>query len=111
MKSIFTGKNLLLPVLLAFSCTSRYPGPLTPEESLKSFQLREGFKIELFAAEPFVHDPVSMEFDEQGNAYVVNMPDYPFKPEPGNAKGSIVLLKDTNGDGRADQAVLFADSL
>ena len=111
MKSIFTGKNLLLPVLLAFSCTSRYPGPLTPEESLKSFQLREGFKIELFAAEPFVHDPVSMEFDEQGNAYVVNMPDYPFKPEPGNAKGSIVLLKDTNGDGRADQSVIFADSL
>src|SRR5258706_9207395 len=52
-----------------------------------------------------------MDCDEQGNAYVVNMADYPFKPEAGKAKGSIVLLKDTDGDGRADQSVLFADSL
>ncbi len=111
MNNIFTGKRLLILFLLTVSCTGRYQGPLSPEESLKTFELREGFKIEIFAAEPYVHDPVSMEFDEQGNAYVVNMPDYPFKPEAGKAKGSIVQLKDTNGDGRADQSVIFSDSL
>ena len=111
MNNIFTGKGLLILCLLAISCTGRYPDPLSPEKALKSFELREGFKIELFAAEPYVHDPVTMEFDEQGNAYVVEMPDYPFKPEAGKAKGRIIQLKDTNGDGRADQSVIFADSL
>jgi putative membrane-bound dehydrogenase-like protein len=54
---------------------------------------------------------VSMEFDEMGNIYVVEMPDYPFKPEAGKQKGRIIQLKDTNGDGRIDQSVIFADSL
>ena len=113
MKNIATGKRRLILFLLlfSFSCTGRYPGPLSPEKALESFELREGFKIELFAAEPYIHDPVTMEFDEQGNAYVVEMPDYPFKPEAGKAKGRIVQLRDTNGDGRADQSVVFADSL
>lgn len=105
---------LLLVVLtiLGTSCTEqRYPDPLSPEESLESFQLREGFKIEIFAAEPHVLDPVEMVFDKQGNAFVVEMPDYPYKPEPGKAKGRIKLLRDTDGDGRVDVSTVFADSL
>src|SRR3546814_851221 len=39
------------------------------------------------------------------------MEDYPFKPEPGKAKGRIRLLEDSNGDGKMDKAILFADSL
>jgi putative membrane-bound dehydrogenase-like protein len=52
-----------------------------------------------------------MEFDEQGNIYVVEMPDYPYRPEDGKQKGRIVQLKDTNNDGLVDQSVVFADSL
>ena len=111
MKNIAVGKGLVFLFLLSFSCTGRYPGPRSPEKSLESFELREGFKIELFAAEPYIHDPVSMEFDEQGNAFVVEMPDYPFKPEPGKAKGRIIQVRDTDGDGRVDQSLVFADSL
>jgi len=94
------------------ACTEqRYPGPLTPEEALGSFKLREGFKIEVFAAEPHVQDPVDMVFDEQGNIYVVEMPDYPFMPEHGQGKGRIKILQDNDQDGRIDNAVIFADSL
>src|SRR3546814_4603175 len=39
------------------------------------------------------------------------MGDYPFKPEPGKGKGRIKLLEDTDGDGRADEFTIFADSL
>ena len=88
-----------------------YSGALSPEEALRSFDLNKDFKIELFAAEPFVLDPVEMVFDEQGNAFVVEMPDYPFKPKSGIGTGSIHMLSDTNGDGRIDKSTIFADSL
>ena len=103
---------LFLSILLATSCKEpRYPEPLTPEKALESFQLREGFEIELFAAEPHALDPVEMVFDEQGNAYVAEMPDYPFMPEDGKGAGRIRMLQDTDGDGRIDNSVIFVDSI
>jgi putative membrane-bound dehydrogenase-like protein len=103
---------LILSVILIASCKSksRYPGPLSPEESLKTFHFAEDLKAEIFAAEPLVIDPVSMEFDEQGNAYVVGMLDA-YKPDSVKGKGQIVMLKDLNNDGRADTSIVFADSL
>jgi putative membrane-bound dehydrogenase-like protein len=101
-------------LLIAFisSCMhkSRYAGPLSPEASIKTFRLDENFKVEIFAAEPLVIDPVSMQFDEEGNAYVVGMLDA-YKPDTVKGKGRIVMLKDLNSDGRADTAIVFADSL
>ncbi|MEO8416951.1 MAG: dehydrogenase, partial [Ginsengibacter sp.] len=73
---------LLLLIITVASCKSkpRYAGPLTPEESMKTFHFAENFKAEIFAAEPLVIDPVSMQFDEDGNAYVVGMLDA-YKPD------------------------------
>ncbi|MEO5998299.1 MAG: PVC-type heme-binding CxxCH protein [Chitinophagaceae bacterium] len=110
--------TVYLPIFFAlviFSCTgktdkSRYSGPLSPEESLKTFHFAGDFKAEVFAAEPYVIDPVSMEFDEQGNAYVVGMLDA-YKPDSVKGKGAIVMLKDRDGNGRADTSIVFADSL
>lgn len=104
---------LFIAVLIAaIGCTSKphYDGPLSPEASMKTFHFAEDFKAEIFATEPLVIDPVSMEFDEQGNAYVVGMLDA-YKPDSVKGRGSIVLLKDRNGDGRADTSIVFADSL
>lgn len=103
---------LLFLVLTGISCKEqRYPDALTPEKALESFQLRDGFKIELFASEPQVMDPVEMVFDEQGNAFVTEMPDYPFMPEGGRGLGRVRLLQDTDGDGKIDKSVIFADSI
>lgn len=98
--------------LLAVACgPPRYPGPLEPDDALKSFSLVKGFRIEPFAAEPHLRDPVEMVFDEYGTAFVVEMPDYPFKPVSGKGQGSISALSDTDGDGRIDKSVVFADAL
>ncbi|WP_207910285.1 PVC-type heme-binding CxxCH protein [Anseongella ginsenosidimutans] len=103
---------IALLAISGVSCAeNRYPDALEPEEALRSFQLDSAFTIELFASEPMIMDPVEMVFDRRGRAYVVEMEDYPFKPEPGKAKGRIRLLEDTDGDGKADKATLFADSL
>lgn len=112
MKVIIKVCFYLTAVLCSFACSkSPYPDALPPGKALTAFQLVEGFKIELFAAEPHVLDPVSMIFDEEGNIYVVEMPDYPYKPQPDEAKGRIRRLVDSDGDGVIDQAFVFADQL
>ena len=90
----------------------RDSGPLSPEQALGTFRLREEFRIELFASEPLVVDPVEVAFDERGRAYVAEMLDYPDDPAPGQAPRSLVrLVEDRDGDGRADAATVFADKL
>ncbi|GJM28282.1 MAG: hypothetical protein DHS20C17_09170 [Cyclobacteriaceae bacterium] len=84
---------------------------MTPEQALESFQLSPEFRIELFAAEPHVIDPVDIAFDEFGNTYVAEMLDYPYKPDKGKARSRIRYLQDTDQDGRVDFSVIFQDSL
>lgn len=86
--------------------------PRSPEESLKAFEIEPGVRIELFAAEPLVMDPVAIAFDQQGHAYVVEYGDYPTGPEDGDEPLSrVIVLLDTDGDGRADERHVFADRL
>ena len=89
-------------------------------EAIQSFKLEHGFSLELVAAEPDVVDPIDAAFDERGRMYVVEMNDYPFLPDQRAQKyrdqrsetwGRIRLLTDTDGDGRMDKSVVFADKL
>ncbi len=85
---------------------------LSPEDGLKSLQIADHFRVELFAAEPHVVDPVELVFDERGQAFVAEMLDYPFDPSPGKSpRGRIKLLEDRNRDGRVDHSTIFADKL
>jgi putative membrane-bound dehydrogenase-like protein len=83
-------------------------GGLSPQQALQTFQLPEGFKIELVASEPLISDPVAMELDELGNMYVVEMHGYPLDT---SGSGVIKLLTDTNKDGMPDKSTIFEDHL
>ncbi len=103
----------LLPLFLLFVAACRpAPKPPTPapehQKALDQFQVMEGFRIELVAAEPLVTDPVAMEIDERGQLFVVEMPGYPLDL---SRSGRIKLLTDTNGDGYPDKSQVWADSL
>ncbi len=89
----------------------RYKEALSPEKALKSFELVEGFEMETFAAEPLIADPIDLVFDDSGNIFVVEMGDYPYKPEEGKGLGVIRLLKDTDGDGKIDSSSVFAEGI
>lgn len=101
-------RSLVKSLIIVFvsSCTNNKN--VSEFESLKSFQIANGFEISLFAAEPLISDPVAMEVDENGDAYVVEMHGYPLDK---TGSGKIKLLKDTTGDGLPDVAVLFAEGL
>lgn len=104
---------LFLSYSLFLSCAEKkhYSDALPPEDEMKHFELDSTLRIELFAAEPYVQSPVDMAWDDEGNVYVIEMGDYPWKPEPGTGKGRIRVLKDMNGDGRIDSATIFADKI
>ena len=75
----------LLTTIFLSSCTGKKSTTktgLTAQESLSTFQLPEGFKIELLASEPMISDPVAMEVDENGNIYVTGMADYALEYTP-----------------------------
>ncbi len=77
-----------------------------------SYELHPALEMSLFAREPDVVDPVALTFDEQGRLYVVEMRDYPYGFGPNRRPGGTIrLLEDTDGDGRIDRSVLFAEGL
>ena len=66
-----------------------------------------GFEITLFASEPLVRQPCSMAFDERGRLFVGMGPQYR-NPTPETPGDSVVMVLDTDGDGRADCTQEFA---
>jgi glucose/arabinose dehydrogenase/mono/diheme cytochrome c family protein len=91
------------------------PSPvLTAEQALKSFKLAPGFRIEIVASEPLVHDPVAMTFAPDGKIWVVEMSGYmPNADGIGEDKkvGKIAVLEDTDADGKMDKRTVFLDGL
>jgi uncharacterized protein len=86
---------------------------LSPVESQKLTQVLPEFKVELFAMEPDVINPIAMAWDERGRLWVVESVDYPntFKETDGQANDRIKICEDTDGDGKADKFTVFADGL
>ena len=82
-----------------------------PKDALKTFQITQGFHLELVAAEPQIASPVAMAFDERGRLFVVEMIDYSERRDEVPHLGRIRLLEDTNGDGIFDKSTVFADNL
>lgn len=87
--------------------------PLSPEDSAKHTQVPAGTRLELFASEPMVVNPIAIDFDERGRCWVVESLGYPnsVPTEPGTGTDRIKILEDTTGDGRADKVTVFADGL
>jgi len=88
---------------------------LSPEEEMKQFYLPPGFHAELVAGEPLIQDPIAIDWDADGRMWVVEYPEYVpdlQTPEPNlDPIGRIVVLEDTDNDGKMDKRTVFADGL
>lgn len=113
----------LLCVLALFSCTQK-PGPplpdwsaldeaarRKPENAIAGMTVADGLEATLFAAEPMLINPTNLHVDERGRVWVCEALNYrnthnPENPER-NAGDRILILEDTDGDGRADKNTVF----
>ena len=91
------------------------PAPiLTVEEAIATFHVPRGFRLEIVAADPLIHDPVAITFGPDGRIWVAEMsgfmPNADGKGEDAKV-GSIAVLEDTDGDGRMDKRTVFLDGL
>lgn len=86
--------------------------PLPPEESIKLAQVPVGMEISLFASDPDIVNPIYVNWDHLGRAFVVSTVDYPNNLQAGNiGHDYITICEDRNGDGRADRFTRFAEKL
>jgi putative membrane-bound dehydrogenase-like protein len=88
--------------------TESKTGPVEAKDALATFQIADGFKMEMVASEPLVTSPVDMEIDENGTMYVIEMHGYPLDK---SGSGNIIILKDENGDGVMDKRIAFKEGL
>jgi mono/diheme cytochrome c family protein/glucose/arabinose dehydrogenase len=111
-------KTSPLPAVNTNYLTSKGNGSLSylyGKEALDKFTLPPGYKIELFASESEFTDlanPVQVSFDNKGRLWVAVMPTYPhWKPGDPKPNDKLIILEDTDHDGKADKQTTFADGL
>ena len=83
--------------------------PLTPLEAAKTMQVPNGFNVTLFAGEPNIKQPIAFCIDDRGRLWVAEANNYPDKKA--GKKDRIIILEDTDGDGRHDKRIVFYDKL
>ncbi|MBM3978934.1 MAG: c-type cytochrome [Planctomycetes bacterium] len=104
----------LLALLACTSLADAQPkkgGPLTPDEALKALKVADGFQVELFAAEPDLINPTSIDVDHKGRVWVAEAVNYRRKgfgrPIIRKEGDRIQVLIDEKGEGKASKAVTF----
>jgi putative membrane-bound dehydrogenase-like protein len=85
--------SMLIPLALA-CLLAQDPEKLQPVEEL-GLRVAPGFKVTLFADSALANDIYAMTLDSRGRVVVTS-------------QGWIKILEDTDGDGKADRATLFA---
>ena len=85
---------------------------LTPEQELATFTPADGYEVNLFASErEGVVKPTQFSWDEKGRLYVACSPTYPQSSASAKPADYILVLEDTDGDGKADKSWKFAEGL
>ncbi|MGB4711023.1 MAG: PVC-type heme-binding CxxCH protein [Fuerstiella sp.] len=84
---------------------------LPPIEAAAHMTVPPGFKVELAAGEPMVHQPIAMCFDHKGRLWVAEGHTYPNRAPQGEGKDRIVIFEDTTGDGLFDKSKTFIEGL
>lgn len=83
-------------------------------EELKAFKIDPRFEVNLFAGEeefPDIAAPIQMRWDARGRLWVSCSTTYPHIYPGNEPNDKLVILEDSDGDGRADNSTVFADEL
>ena len=83
--------------------------PTSPQDALQSFQVADGYEMQLVACEPLIGSPVAIEWDANGRMFVCEMRGY--SEDRDDAVSTIGLLTDTDDDGIYDERTEFASGL
>ncbi len=101
-----------IPSLYTPAAVSVSPPALTPKEEASSFELADGYQVNLYASEhDGVVNPTQMAWDASGRLFVACSPSYPQSLASVQPADYILILEDLDHDGKADKSWKYADGL
>ena len=116
--------SLFVILLCSVASAEEFPGirnsepdasarPPAAEEALKMFELPGGFTANLFASEPEVQNPIAMTWDGRGRLWIAENYTYAERQTRFDLsmRDRVLILEDTDGDGRADKRTVFTDKV
>ena len=84
--------------------------PLPASEAAATCKIPDGFHVTVLASEPEIQQPIGFCMDDRGRLWVAEAYSYPVHSNT-KAKDRIVILEDTDGDGKHDKRVVFYEGL
>ena len=86
---------------------------LSPTEAVEAMTLKEGYKVNAFATEPMITQPMAFCWDDKGRMWIAENRDYESRSEGFSNSGDsrILILEDTDKDGVADTKKVFLEGI
>ena len=86
---------------------------LTPDEAVKTMTVKSGYKVNAWAAEPLMTQPMAFCWDDRGRMWIAENRDYESRGHGFSNSGQsrILILEDTNHDGTADTRKVFMEGI
>jgi azurin len=87
---------------------------MTPANEFAAFKVDPRFEVNLFASEeqfPEIANPIQIRFDTKGRMWVSTSQAYPHLYPGQKPADRLLVLEDTDNDGRADSCKVWADAL
>lgn len=82
-----------------------------PENAISALKVADGLDVALFASEPMMTNPTNMDIDHKGRVWITEAYNYRITLHPDQpvkeAGDRILIMEDSNGDGKADTAKVF----
>jgi putative membrane-bound dehydrogenase-like protein len=99
---------IMLVALAAARVVSAAPtGPVDPGSGPETLDLADDLEATLFAAEPLLSSPSDIDVDAKGRVWVCEVMNYRGKKNTRAEGDRILVLEDTDGDGKADKQTVF----
>ena len=86
---------------------------LTPEKAVEAMTVEPGYKVNVWAAEPMLTQPMAFCWDDRGRMWVAENRDYENRGSGFSNDGTsrILILEDTDRDGQADTRKVFLEGI
>ena len=95
------------PPQVAAKVAARKLGAVEPAEAADMLVLADDLEATLFAAEPLLSSPSDIDVDAKGRVWVCEVTNYRGKKDTRPEGDRILVLEDTDGDGKADKQTVF----
>ncbi|MFL2450480.1 MAG: PVC-type heme-binding CxxCH protein [Verrucomicrobiales bacterium] len=106
MKTLQSYKIWIIIFTFVFTWDA-FSNGLNPNDSLQSLEVADGMKAELFASEPMLLSPSSIDIDHKGRVWVAEIVNYRGHNGKRAEGDRIIILEDTDGDGVADESKTY----